>query len=65
MKSKDFYLYTSLVFSVIFVVHGLRILLGWELMFDEWEVPITVSWAAVAVGGYLAYTGFKLSGHIK
>lgn len=60
MKQKTFTLTTGAVFSIIAVLHALRLLFGWEAMIGGWDVPLWVSWAATAVSGYLAYTAFKL-----
>ncbi len=60
MKQKTFTLTAGVVFSIIAVLHVLRLLFGWEAVIGGWNVPLWVSWVAMAVSGYLAYTAFKL-----
>ena len=60
MKQKTFTLTAGVVFSIIAVLHVLRLLFGWEAMIGGWNVPLWVSWVAIAVSGYLGYTAFKL-----
>ena len=61
MKQKTFTLTTGIVFSIIAVLHVLRLLLGWEAVIGGWDVPLWVSWIALLLSGYLAYSAFKLS----
>lgn len=61
MKEKTYLSTVSVIFSIIFVLHLLRLFLGWSAMIGEWDVPIWLSWVAIIVAGYLAYTGFKFS----
>lgn len=49
------------IFLLIAVLHLLRLLLGWQAVFEGWLVPHWVSAVALVVAGYLAYEGFKLS----
>ena len=60
MGQKSFALTVGVVFSLIAVLHGLRILLGWEAVIGGWSVPGWVSWVAIAISGYFAYTAFTL-----
>ena len=60
MNQKTFTLTTGVVFSIIAVLHVLRLLFGWEAMIGGWNVPLWVSWVAIAVSGYFAYTAFRL-----
>jgi hypothetical protein len=60
--SRKAYLKTAgLIFFIIAALHLLRLLLGWEAVFEGWVVPHWVSGVALAVSGFLAYEGFKLS----
>ena len=61
MNQKTFALTTGLIFSIITILHALRLILGWEAVIGGWEVPRWVSWAAVVVSGYLSCAAFKLS----
>lgn len=61
MTKKNFIYVASVVFTVLAVLHVLRIVNGWEAVIGGWEVPMGVSWAAIIVGAYLAWQGFSLS----
>ena len=50
------------IFLIIAVLHLLRIVFGWNVVFEEWAVPHWLSAVALVVAGYLAYEGFRLSG---
>ena len=60
MQQKNYFLTVSTIFSIIFVLHFLRIILGWEATIGDWSIPMWFSWVAVILAGYLAYSGFKL-----
>ena len=60
MDRKTFTVTAGVVFSLIAVLHALRLLLGWEAMIGGWSVPMWLSWLALALAGYLAYTAFKV-----
>jgi len=60
MSQKTFTGIVGLVFSLIAVLHALRLLLRWEAVIGGWTVPMWISWAALAISGYLAYTAFKM-----
>jgi hypothetical protein len=49
------------IFLLIAVLHLLRLVFGWEAVFEGWIVPQWVSAAALVVAGYLAYEGLRLS----
>lgn len=65
MDQKNYLLVTSVIFLIIFVLHGARIFLGWEAMIGGWEVPMWLSWIAVVATGFLAYSGFTAGGFFK
>lgn len=60
MNQKTFTLTAGAVFSLVAALHALRLLCGWDAVIGGWTVPLWVSWAALAVSGYLAYTAFKV-----
>ena len=62
MSQKAYLKTAAFIFLVIAALHLLRLVFGWEAVFEGWAVPQWVSVAALAVSGYLAYEGFKLSG---
>jgi len=60
MNQKTFTVTAGVVFSLIAVLHALRLLLGWEAAIGGWTVPSWLSWLALAAAGYLAYTAFSV-----
>ena len=61
MSHKTFSLVTGMVFSVVALMHVVRIALGWQAVLAGWAVPMWVSWLGAVVPGFLAYQGFSLS----
>jgi hypothetical protein len=58
MSRKVYCLATATVFSVVGLVHLLRIILGWEAAIGGWTVPMWVSWLGLIVSAVFAYSGF-------
>lgn len=61
MSQKGYLKAAGFIFFLIAVLHLLRLVFGWEAVFEDWVVPHWVSAVALAVFGYLAYEGFNLS----
>lgn len=61
MKQKTFTVAAGGMFTVMAILHLLRICLGWEAVIGGWLVPVWLSWLALALSGFLAYTAFTLS----
>ncbi len=60
MSNKNFCLFTGIIFLIIFILHGLRLIYGWEAVIGTFMVPMWLSWVALIIAGILAYQGFKL-----
>lgn len=60
MSQKTFTLTAGAIFSLVTLLHALRLLLGWEAVIGGWQVPLWVSWVGIAVAGSLGYTAFTL-----
>lgn len=60
LNQKTYLQITGLIFTVISVLHLLRVLMGWEANLAGWMVPGWLSIVAVVVAGYLAYCAYKL-----
>ena len=60
MRQRTFSRVAGVIFSLIAVLHVLRIARGWPATLAGWEMPTWVSWVALAVAAYLAYEGFRL-----
>lgn len=65
MKAKTHALASGLIFLLVFILHGLRIIFGWHAEIGGWEVPIYISWIVVVIVGYLSYHGLRLGGYLK
>ena len=65
MTQRTFFLIAAAVFSLIALGHAIRLLFGWHVMVENVVVPVWVSWIGLAIAGYLAYEGFKLSRRIR
>ena len=60
MNYKTFLTITALIFSVVALVHLLRIYAAWPILIGNWTVPMWLSWIGAVVAGGLAYFGFRL-----
>jgi hypothetical protein len=65
MAQRTFSLITAILFLLIAFLHALRLLRGWQVTIGDIVVPVWVSWIGLAIAGYLAYEGFKLSRRIR
>ncbi len=60
MTQRTFNTVAGTIFLTIAALHGLRLLLSWQASVGGWYVQMWVSWAALALAGFLAYTAFTL-----
>ena len=60
MDRKTYIRVTSLIFLAIALVHGLRVLYGWEGVIGDWEVPIGLSYFVVVIAVALAWVGYTM-----
>ncbi len=56
MSQKTFTQIAGAIFPIVAILHGLRLLFGWHVSLGGWIAPMWVSWAGLALAGYLAYT---------
>ena len=61
MTPKGYATITGIIFSLVAVAHLPRVIVPWEFRVGGWEVPSWVSLTAVALAGYLSYTGFQIA----
>lgn len=61
MSQKSFNKVAAVVFSAVALLHLFRIFYSWEAVIGGWNVPMWLSFAAVALAGYLAYRAFTLN----
>ncbi len=62
MNQKTFSLTAGVIFSLVALLHVLRLVFGWEAIIAGWVVPPWLSGVAMLIVGYLSYEGFRLSG---
>jgi len=60
-----FYKVSGAVFAIVGLLHFLRVVSGWNLVYAGWDVPVWLSLVAFIVLAYLSFTAFKLSGLLK
>ncbi len=60
MSQRAFNLVAGTVFLIVAMLHALRLLLGWEAVIGNWHVPRWVSWPALVLASFLAWTAFRL-----
>ena len=60
MSQRTFSLTVATLFSLIGVLHLLRLVYGWEAVIGGWVVPMWISWPALLIAGFLAYEGVRL-----
>ncbi len=61
MSQKVFSLTAGVIFSLIALLHILRIVYRWQAMLEGRTMAMWASWVAVLIAGYLAYQGFRLA----
>ncbi|MBI2611001.1 hypothetical protein HYW60_03660 [Candidatus Kaiserbacteria bacterium] len=57
---KMYFKVSSGVFALVALLHLARVLFGWDAVIGGWMVPMWLSWVALIVAGYLAYSGYTL-----
>jgi uncharacterized membrane protein len=61
MTHRTFSLVTAVLFSLMAVLHAVRLLRGWQVTVEGAVMPIWISWIGLAIAAYVAYQGFLLS----
>ena len=64
MRQKAFSLVAGLIFFVASVLHILRLMTGWHVVFADWTIPISTSWIAFPIARYLGFEGLRLSAKV-
>ncbi len=59
MTQKVFNAVAGTVFLLVATLHALRLFFHWQASIGGWTIPMWVSWAGLALAGFLAYTVFK------
>ena len=61
MNQKTFSMVVGAIFVLIALLHLLRGIFKWEAVIAGITIPLVVSWIAVVVAAYLAYSAFTLA----
>jgi hypothetical protein len=59
MQNKTYFKTVGIIFALVFILHGLRAINGWQAEIGNWIVPMWISWLAVAISGFLCFVSFK------
>ena len=51
---------SGIIFLLVALAHLVRVIVGWEFRVGSWDVPSWASLIAVALAGYLSYTGLRI-----
>jgi hypothetical protein len=59
MTTKSFCTLAAAIFALIAVLQLIRIVAGWPVTLNGFEVPFWASWIAVVMAGTLSFVGFR------
>jgi hypothetical protein len=57
---KPYHLVSGIIFGVVALVHLLRLINQWPLILGPWSAPMSISWVAFIIAGYLSVWSFRL-----
>ena len=58
---KQYCLISAVVFGVVAVMHLYRVIQGWTAMVGPYDLPMSLSIAAIVIAGGLSVAGFSLA----
>jgi uncharacterized membrane protein len=61
MAQRTYLLVAGIIFSLVAILHALRLLRGWHVVIGDLSVPVWISWIGLAIAAYLAYEGLRSS----
>lgn len=59
MNNNTYRKVSGTVFAVVAVIHALRLVSGWEVVFGSWALPMWLSVVGVVFAGWLSWTGLR------
>ena len=59
MSKTSFNKIAGLIFAIIAVLHGARMVYGWQAVIGNVTIPVWISGVAFILAAFLAYTAFK------
>lgn len=60
MKEKEYFIISGVIFIGVILLHGLRVLRGFDLVYGGADIPYWISFLVAIIGIVMAYYGFKL-----
>lgn len=61
ISNKKTHIISAIVFTLISILHLLRIINKWDAVIANIELPLWISWLAVILAGILAYYNWKFA----
>lgn len=61
MEQKRYFVITGMIFTLIGILHLVRIIKDWEAQIGGFVIPMWLSWLAVILVLFLAVSGSKLA----
>lgn len=65
MTQRTFNVMAGVVFSLVALLHALRLFFGWSAAIGGWVVPVWFSVVALFAAASLAYVAFTLQRHAR
>lgn len=62
MGKKTYFQVTGCIFAVVGFFHLVRVFGGYNLIYNDWQIPVWMSFVAGVILWYLSYTAFKMGG---
>ncbi|MBI3711410.1 MAG: hypothetical protein HY253_00375 [Burkholderiales bacterium] len=53
MRDKDYILISGLIFGIVAVVHGFRLVTQMTVQLGDWQIPIAASWLGLLIAASL------------
>jgi len=54
-------LFASIIFGIIAVLHLLKSIFSWQVLIEDFMVPVYFSYISIVVAGYLSWQLYNLS----
>jgi hypothetical protein len=59
MGNKNFHLVAGIIFAIVSLLHLWRAISSLPLIVGTWELPVSLSWAAFVLIGFMSIWAFK------
>lgn len=61
LKRKQLMQLNGVIFLIVAILHGLRVLNDWGVIVADWQVPMWLSYLIVVLAGYLLYQNWNMA----